>query len=244
MTMNMREKVLVIILAAIVILLGGFKILIEPAQKGLAAKNIEYQAALDNKVKADLNVLRAKGIDKENADLEKKIAVTETPFFPELKSDKVQLFFNDIITRTNITYTSFIITAPRPSQITNPASGFQPLEYPAKEAADAIYRINNNLPLPTTAPSDTKEADEAAVKEEKAIDLMEMSNVSMQFKGNFAQTNALLDAIKTSNRLARASTINISVGDDGVTTVTVTAECYGVKKFTSSDPLLKDTLVK
>jgi hypothetical protein len=244
MKMNTREKVLIIILAAIVILLGGFKLLIEPAQKDLSLKNTEYQTALDDKAKADLNVLRAKGIDKENSDLEKKITITEAPFFPELKSDKIQLFFNDIITRSNVIYTSFIITTPKPSQVLNPPSGLLQLGYPAKEASDAIYSINNKLPQPTAIPANPESKEATANVEEKAIDIMEMSTVSIQFKGNLAQTNVLIDAIKTSKRLARISSINISVDNEGITTVTVSAECYGVKKFTSVDPLLKDTLAK
>jgi hypothetical protein len=66
----------------------------------------------------------------------------------------------------------------------------------------------------------------------------------MQYTGTIAQTNLLIDDIKKSGRIARISSINISVDDKNVTTVTISAECFGVKKYTTTDVLLKDTLVK
>jgi hypothetical protein len=245
MKMNSREKVLIIILAAIVILLGGFKLLIEPAQNKLAAKKAEYETALDNKAKADLNVLRAKGIDKENADIEKKIVDTSAPFFPDIKNDKLQLFFNDIIVKDNINYSSFVMTPPAATQIINLPSLTDKLTYPAKDAALTIISINEGKPIASPTPIPTKAPTNGAnPNTEKVADLIEMCTVTMQYTGTIAQTNLLIDDIKKSGRIARISSINISVDDKNVTTVTISAECFGVKKYTTTDVLLKDTLVK
>lgn len=244
MKMNTREKVLIIILAAIVILLGGFKLLIEPALKQLDTKKAEYQTALNNKMTVDLNILRAKSIDKENEVLDKKVLASSTPFFPDIKNDKLQLFFNNILIKDNIVYSSFVMTPPAATQIINMPAYADDLNYPAKGAAIAILEINNKKPVasPTKAPSNA--AAPSNTNTTAAVDLLELSTVTMQYVGNIAQTNLLLDDIKNSGRITRISSLSVSVGEKGVTTITVSAQCYGVKKYTFEDVLLKDTLVK
>lgn len=244
MKMNTREKVLIIILAAIVILLGGFKLLIEPALKDYDAKKAEYQTALNNKMKVDLNILRAGTIDKENTELEKKVNLSSTPFFPDIKNDKLQLFFNNILVKDNISCSSFVMTPPSATQIINMPAYADNLKYPAKDAALAIIEINDKKPEADPAKASTDDASPSNPANKAPIDLLELSTVTMQYTGNIAQTNSLLDDLKKSGRIARVSSLSISLGDKGVTTITVTTQCYGVKKYTFEDILLKDTLVK
>jgi len=244
MKLNFREKALIIILAAIIILLGGFKLVIEPELKTLDTKKADYQTALNDKQTADINVLRAKSIDAENAALEAKISTEVQPFFPELKSDKVQVFFNGLTDAAGISFKSFNMTDPVATQINNPGSAGKGITYPANEAANGIESIESDKPIP--APTATPAPNNTDAQANQAPDLIEMTTVTMQFEGTTEQALKLLDGIKNSGKLIRVSACDIDVSLDSnnktTTTVTITAECFGVKKFTTGDPLSQDSL--
>jgi hypothetical protein len=242
MKMNSREKVLSIILAAVIILLGGFKFLIEPEMKAISLQQVEYQDAKDNKMTADANAVRATTIDEENEKIKMKIDAAVAPFFPEIKSDKMLLFFVEIMNKSNVSYNTFSVTEPAQAQIMNPARETESITYFAKEAADEIDRIDRNLPQPTAVPDSADSSDNEGDATPK--DTFEMSSVAIEFTGNIAQTKTLLDGIKSCGRIARVSNGSISIDQDGIATISLSVECFGVKKLTQIDPLLKDTLVK
>ena len=254
--MNNREKFLIIILAAAIILMGGFKLLIEPALKSLSSTNTAYIKAGQDITTYQEDKSRANRIDAENQKLETTISSDTAAFFPELTNDKIQLFFQNLANAAGISYSIFIMEPPVASQIINTTSTDSSIDYPAKDAADEIASINNGTPPPangdsssqaTTSSSETSSQVAASSTASAASnilpkDAIEMMIVTIQFDGSYDQALSLLNGIKSSGRTVRVSSFNMTTGNAGGTTVSISAECYGVQKFTDTDPLSKDTL--
>lgn len=239
MNMNSREKLLIIVLAAVIILMGGFKLLIEPQLKSLAATNISLKEAITKKQVADDNVLRADTIDSENKLLEAKIETAAAVFFPELKNDKIQIFFQDLANKTGVTFESLTMTDVTTTQIINQSGTNTDASYPAKEAADNISGIDNNQDVTNNTKSSAATSSQST---KQPVDTVEMMAVTIQFKSTYEQGIAMVNEIKNSKRTIRISTLNFTVGDDGQFTATISAECYGIVKLTDSDILSKDSL--
>lgn len=242
MSMNSREKFLFIVLAAVVILFGGFKLLIEPEMKNLSKAGSDLVIALGKKSISDNNIINIDSKKNDNVTLNEKVKTLVVPFFPELKNDKIHLFFNDIAEKIGISYTGLSLADVVTVQITNPAKEDKELSYPAKETANTIIDINNGKYVPPIVGTDTsaKKAKTSKV-EEKPKDLIEMMTVTITFNGTYEQTEAMIDAIKNSGRICRVSSVKISNNISGVTEITISAECFGIIKFVD-DPLSNDTL--
>ena len=243
--MNNREKFLIIILAAAIILMGGFKLMIEPALKSLSATNVAYIKAGQDKTTYQENKSRANRIGAENKKLETTISSDTASFFPELTNDKIQLFFQDLANTAGISYSIFIMEPPIASQIINTTSVDSSIDYPAKDDANEIASINNGTPPPVTSDTSSQDATSSTSSTVSKVlpkDLIEMMIVTIQFNGSYDQALSLLNGIKNSGRTVRVSSFNMSTGNTGGTIVSISAECYGVQKFTDTDPLSKDTL--
>lgn len=237
MNMNAREKFLIIILTALIILLGGFKLLIEPEIKRLVQVNTDFDMILGEKQKIQNNIIRSSVIDNENKNMEEKIKFEVEPFFPSLENDKVQIFFHNIADNIGIKYDSFIMTDKIPSRIINPVIAGDDITYPAKEAADEIDNINNNK---SNTPVTGKVSNPQSNQQTK--DIIEMMTVTMQFRATYEKTIALLDGIKNSSRIVRVSSVVMSANDQGLINANISVECYGIEKFTEGDEFSEDDL--
>ncbi len=242
--MSRREKFLIVLLAALVILLGGFKLLVEPQLKNLAAAKEELAAAENDQQQAEFNMAHAERIEAENTELDSKIGQKAQVFFPELQNDKVQMFFERLAGQANISFHYFHMD----KKTTGTIEGFTPqsdaLSYPAKDSASSIRSINGLEEKPSapaggqSGKQDTGKQDTG--KQDKGV--VEKMSVSMQFVGSYEQMKTFLDAIRNSGRTVRVSSLSSSVTDNGTLSVEVRAECFGIKKLTDTDPLINDTL--
>ncbi len=245
MKMNAREKFLFIVLAAVIILFGGFKFLIEPEITNFKNVGEEYAMQILNKMKSEKNVLE---IDKKKSDNETLIERAETisaPFFPELKNDKIHLFFQEIAVNTGINFKSFSMTRPITAQITSPAKDNKETVYPAKDNANTILDIINGKYETKTEDSETsttKSGKNTATTSKKPIDTIEMMPISCTFTCSFEQSKVFIDAVKNSNRLLRISQLKFTNNNDGTIEVNLNIECFGIKKFIEGDVLEKDSL--
>lgn len=235
--MNTREKFLIIILGAVVILMGGFKLLIEPKIKSLSGALVNYAEAQGKIQTAENNVLTAKSIDEQNKQLKESIKTGSANFFPELKSDKMQIFFQKLAEETGISYDSFVMTRPVASAISLQTAISEDITYPAKEAADGIEKIEKGDKDNSQESSSSSQAPNATVSDKQ---LLEMTVVSLQFRGTYEQGVRLLDALKNTKRILRISNVSISTQND-VLVVSISVECYGIKKLTADDELAKDS---
>ncbi len=141
MNMSAREKSLVIILAVLVILLGGFKFLIEPEIGKLLKASTEYAKAVVEKQRINNNSTIADSIDADNTNLQDKINGEAGIFLPELESDKVHIFFQKIMDNAGISADMFIMTDKMAMQISNQSFNVADITYPAKTAAENIVNI-------------------------------------------------------------------------------------------------------
>ena len=243
--MNSREKLLIIVLAAVVILLGGFKLLIEPEMKRFSNANAEYNQAANSWERALENKQQAETIEKSNQLLETEIAEKAGPFFPELEADKIHIFFDQLADGAGLKYESFTMTKKIVTQISVPRNAGSDTSYPAKDAVQGIEEINGE----SVNGSKTPAAESQPPKpNQQPKDLVEMMTVSIQFKGTYGQGLALVKKMTTSGRLIRISSFdmtkerNSDVNKNDIT-ISITAECFGVAKMTA-DELSLDTQPK
>jgi Tfp pilus assembly protein PilO len=231
--MSRREKFLVITLAAVIVLLGGFKLLVEPQIKNVALAKSELAQVLNDKNRIEQNSLQSAIIKDNNAKLESLIEQATIPFFPEIQTDKIHIFFQGLADKAGIRYHSFTMTNRTVSQIAPHQIIDTNFSYPAKNAAEEIKKLEGtDNQTPSAETSDSKEK------------LIEMITVSLQFEGSYQNSLALLDEINNSGRLVRISSLRMNKESDNQLSVSITAECYGILKFTGRDNLALDTLSK
>lgn len=228
--MKKRERFLLILLAAMIILLGGYKFLIEPQLAALASAKDELDLAQIEKQQAEENVRRAGEVARQNIELEEKIAEESGNFFPELENDKIHIFFDEIFSSVNLSYASLGMGARAVATITP----FKPVDnsifYPLKDSAASINIMNEREEVKDSSSSDNEEND---TELEKMI-------VSLQFNASYNQMKAFIDAIKNSERTVRIVSIS-TAGSDADLSVSMSAECFGLKKITD-DPLAENSL--
>ncbi|MDR1629273.1 MAG: hypothetical protein LBS36_03545 [Oscillospiraceae bacterium] len=267
--MRKRERYLIILLGFMIIVLGGYKSLIEPQYNKLLAAKKELQSAEDERQKSIENVRDAQAVEVSNAQLENDIRELYQAFFPELENDKVQIFFEDIAGSVGVSYTSFAMSEKSVSTI----EPFYPVEnsvsYPAKDAASSINVMNGaeepGAPA-VTEPSSQSQGDSAAASEPSSQKNdssqntttnpagggeVEKMDVTIQFDAGYDTISVFLDAIKNSGRMVRITAINIAQpsqsqeGEQGAANVlraNISVECFGLKKISDDDPLSKDSL--
>ncbi len=266
MNMSAREKMLVIVLAAMVILVGGFKFLIEPEIERLAKAGIEYDKVVAEKQKIKNNAILADTIDADNKNLESKISNESGIFLPELESDTVHIFIQGIMDKAGIEADTLTITDRMAKQILNPVSAVADIIYPAKTAAESIKDMENSNSLNSgtaasgqagtaqSGASQTTSAPQAGgvqkssqtaaqtASKQTAPDLVEMVAVTIQFQGQYDKCMKLLDEIKNSGRTVRITSFSMSATRTGQLAINVSVECYGMVKFTKGDPLNEESL--
>jgi len=236
--MSNRERFLFCILIAVVILLGGFKLLIEPQIKAYQQVKTDYDNALLDKKAMENNIRREDSIYTENQNLEENISKQASILFPQLENDKMQLFFNEIKEDVGIQFTSFVMAEIIAVPITNPTVPEASLTYPIKEDAEKINGINGE----GTADDSTAQNNSSENADSTGSDAVEMMSVSIQFEDTYDKALAFIDEIKNSGRTVRVSSVNMTTLDSEKVTISIIIECFGVEKFTS-DELSEDSLV-
>lgn len=229
--MNRRERFLIILLAAVAILLGGFKLLIEPELNLLNKAMADNAAVSADWIASQNNSALADSAAESNAALEERTREAATAFFPEIKPDNLQVFFSDLATQSGVIFTSYVTTAPAPAQVTTPSSPQTGITYPAKEAASDLLGEKAK---------GSSGAGGAKGKNTSSKDQVEMVVVSLQYTSAYGQTLAFLQAVRDSGRMMRVSSLAIS-GDGGRLSTSVSVECFGLKKL-SADSFSDDTL--
>ncbi|MGI6279342.1 MAG: hypothetical protein ACOYJS_02125 [Acutalibacteraceae bacterium] len=240
MKLNTREKLLIILLSALVILLGGYKLLIESAIQDISGLDSELNNAKSKKFQMQNDILLAKTIDQKNKELEEELKLALEPFFPSIENDKLQIFFQNIANNLSISFDSFVMAEKVATQITNnQIPAFDGPQYPAKDAVNEIIGIKENKAGEASAPANP-ETDQKADGQQN---LIELTVVSFETKCNYDKLNQILNAIRQSGRIMRVSSLSATPGgDSGTLNVSISVECYGIKKIDSSDSLLTSTL--
>ncbi len=233
--MNRREKALIVILAAVVILLGGFKLLIEPQIEYIAAAKEERTQAISNRDELEQNKLMETLMKNNNQELEQQILTDSVRFLPEIETDNLHIFFQKMAETVKIRYDSFTMTGKTITQVAKHQVVDFETSYPAKEAANQLREMNQS--------NKTSGENKPIVNNKTGSpdDLIEMVTVSLQFKGTYNQGLQLIDQINHSGRLIRISSLDMTQHEDKPFVVSITAECYGIAKNVN-DIFSADTL--
>ena len=232
--MNRREKFLIVLLAAVIILLGGFKLLIEPKMKKIAEAKTGLEQAQMLKQKIEGYSRQKAGIEKQIKALESSVVQESVRFLPELSTDSVHIFFQDMAERANVRYDSFTMTSKTTAQIKEHDIVNTELSYPAKDAVEGIDRIDNKNPADKSGQQDEKSS--RGSQNKQPADIIEMMVVSLQFKGTdkeniYKKSLDLIDRINKSKRMVRISSLDMTMNDRNELVISITAECFGIVKM-------------
>lgn len=242
MNMSIRERMMIFVLAALVILLGGFKFLIEPEIKRLGSAVEEKDRVYAERQKIRNEMIMGNSYAAENESLREKIITAQAAFMPELQSDRVHIFIQDKLDIAGITCDSLTIADKTAKQVINVQPPVNELVYPAKTAAEsleetdpAVAANNSDASKKTTGQTGSG----AATAGKLPGDLLEMMTVTVRFNGTYESMLRLIDAIRDSGRTARVTSVRINAitGSPGRLDVTVSAECYGIRKFIGEDAM-------
>ncbi|OJU12977.1 MAG: hypothetical protein BGN88_04855 [Clostridiales bacterium 43-6] len=227
MNISPRERLLLIALSAVVILFGGFKWLIEPGMKDVTQVQAKYDEARNNKNETIQKINLLNTIGAEITKKQEEAATESAPFFPQLSSDVVQLYFKKFFDLNGIKPTSFTISAPEVTQITPPAEILGGLTYPLGEAAAGI---ESDGAIKPTQKTETKETEKNPSKQQEvSVDSVEKVSVVIQFEGSHSQIVKFVNDIYNDKRRIRFTTIDISVTNEK-TVASINTELYGVVK--------------
>lgn len=211
------------LLVLVVVVLGGFKFLIEPQISRYGSLQLEYRTALDKDRANRTAVQQQKAVQEENSGLEPRMSEAVDRFFPELSTDIVTLFFDDMANKAGVSYRSFTVSNPVAAQI---GGGEQnsgaSLSYPMKQWVDSLEAMDADASASGGASSEASDL---------PADTVEKVTVTLQLQTMEANTLALIDHIRDSGKTVRVLSVTRSSTDDGREDVGITAECFGVKKL-------------
>lgn len=235
--MNAREKFLIVLLLALVILLGGYKFLIEPEIKRYTETAANYAAAQNDQATASNNAQDVQVINQNNSKLKAEISGKLPPFFPELNQEKTYLFFYELAAAAQVSFKTFTADAPVAAEVTNPEAENDSLDYPAKAIAGALDQTING----TSSASGVSKTGgtPAPASSGAAADAIEKMTVHMELEfvnaAEYDKAVAFADAIDLSGRMVRITSYDAVQDKDGKITVKIQAECYGIKKYVGDD---------
>lgn len=219
--MSGREKFLITLLAAVAILLGGFKLLIEPQMKKLAEANNRLAEAQAQQQELISNRNSAQTLEAANKDLRRQIGDESAQLFPTLSSDMIHIYFEDLAGAAGIQFRSLTMSEISFTQVMIPGKAAPGTGYPMKDAVDYL---NGNT-------SGTPEKSGSGDQKNSPPDTLEVMTVTLQFQSDYARTRDFLNRIKSGKRTAVVGGVNMSVGNDGAFSVNMTVHCYGAVKL-------------
>lgn len=232
MNMNTREKILVVLLAAVIILVGGYKLLVEPKLNQLNQLKADYTAAVAEMKRTENNRARAQEIADENERLEKGMQTAADAFFPSLQNDKIQVFFYRIADKLSLDFDSFTMVNTMITAVLPDTQTPDTLTYPAKDAADELRIILRGA---DASAGIGQKGGKAEGEGEGQTGLVEMMAVNLQFKADYEKTMLFLDELKNSGRLVRITSLNMTSDQEGGIAASISAECFGVEKIFGYD---------
>lgn len=229
--MNKRERVLVFLLLAVVILFGGFNFLIKPAMNSLteAQNRLEVKKAEFDTVQ--MLVTRKTSVIAENEELETRIKIATEEFFPELTIDKIQYFFTEQARKTDVTISSINMSTPTTTSITDSVIGESEISYGLKNTANSIASSIGVLP----------EQNPKSVSSSVASSELLCSDVSISCLGTYKNVMKFVDNLSSMNRTVATSSIVLSDMQSGDVTASLSIKMYMLEKL-SEDEILNETI--
>lgn len=236
MKVSPRERLLLVLLSAVVILFGGFKLLIEPGIKSLKQLKGNYQTAESNKIIANGNIIKAKNIDKQNKTLEDSIMNLEKPFFSELNQGNLLLWLNPFINSNGIKPKTLTLSPPVLQQMQLPVQQNTIAEYPMGDEANSMSDIDQGKQPATSAAATTVATSAANTSKDKPGDTVEMMAVAIEYNGTETQTKKFLDELYGSGKYLKVTSVICNTSYDSnkksyITDISVNIEFYGIAKI-------------
>lgn len=232
MKISKKEKFLLIILILVVIVLGGFKLLIEPRYDKLRTARQNFVEAEVKKKEADSFESKLKKLTDENIEIEEIINENSKNIMPKLESDKLNVYFNTILSELDIDILQLELSEVTSERITPYVNLGKYHEYKAYLTAQNIKSIkekNEVIPVQENTKEDNPEEDLSFAIEKRSV--------SITFTGSYNKLNQFLDAVRDTGRTVYVNTIGITSAGGSNLNYVVVFDCYGIDKINTVDLL-------
>lgn len=238
MSLNSREKILLIAFTLFLIIILGFKFMILPAVGSLSTDSqnlLHTQLKIDD---ANLKTVQSKSVDAKVSKALTDAKSAASSLLPSLDKPSMQVYFLDLAKTSGFTVNS--INIGDPAAASSPASDSKPgssssSSSPSKStSSDAGSSAEPDYAMKTYANQfkGTSSSGKTSAKTGEAM----MSTVDMKMTGNFAAAKSYLNAIRDSKRSIVVSSFKCST-QDNIFTFEITMQCYAAQKLDNSDTI-------
>lgn len=236
--MKSTEKFLIFALAAVIVIVCGYKFLISPSLTTLTNAQSDYLSYNAKLAEANTYISMVQQYKDEFKKEQASSVSLSDKFFPELYNDKIHIFISNLTSNVGLNTASFNLADPVAQSITNPTGSKKELTYDAKSFSDYINSYANGKSNSQAQKSSQATTNKAVT----ASDNIEMMTVVVKYNDSYEKTLQFLQQIESCGRNARVVYCQVLKDNDKLST-TINIECYGVKKFTT-DKILEDNLSK
>lgn len=226
MILSYREKILIVLLLVVAVLYLGIQFLIMPAYDSYSKNKITLSEVSDKKTLAESNAITAPNINKSLLSAQEKALAAADPFLPNLDSDILFSWVNNIVASQGLIIQQINITEPKIIEIQKPDSKTQATSYPINDFANIIKDVKSNIPTTATNSGTDKVSQNAVIMSEITLTMKDQNN-------GMPNTRGFLDAIIAQNRTANVASFSVARNDKNEMGLTCTLYCYAVQKLDS-----------
>lgn len=242
MSLSIREKVLLLVLAAIAILFLGGKFLVAPAVQQLAKDSVDFVTTELKVTDANSKISLSKNIDQNLAkalDLAKSSA---EPLLPSLDNPSLHVWILNTAKKSGLDLQSATFGNPTPcaapSTETYSSSGSNSTANSSTLAAqsdsvDYLMKRYADIYLGKTEQQKNSNTVNSAI----------MTSATIRLAGNYSAVLAFLDQVRDANRCVIVSSFNCAKQGNGVI-CDLTLQFYASEKPDNSDTIFNWTLSK
>ena len=252
MSLSVREKILLFLLAIIAIAFLGLKFLIFP----LYQQNVKnYNRLKGLTVSQETAAQKVSGAKSASSNLQKeeaKAVSTATSILPEPQNYQLNVWVVNLAQSTGLAVNSISFSSPVAADITATASNTNnsnnSSSVTANSVSDYLMREYAQSYLTGSASSSSNASNTSSAssaigspssKSSATGGLLKIS-VNLEMTGqNIGQVEQFLNAVKNSKKTVVVTTIDSSMQQDKTYSVNATIDCYGAEKLDNSDTTFK-----
>ncbi len=235
MKLSKREKTMLIVLAAILVLGGAYYLLLKPQMEKLDHLNDERDSLIMSLQSVESELVKNKKVDEKFELLYNKIEEKTRPFYPEILQDRIILIINALIAESEIDSSSLVFSdikiIPFETGVDEPISLI-----PLQEVVNRYYDIadeNKDISDKTASAKGTPAKDASAGENNPRI--IPVMSATIQYQGTFEH---ITDFIKNTEALERTIVINnfsISIQEENTLNGSIQLDFYALPKIHLQD---------
>lgn len=228
MKLSTREKLMLVVLAAVALIVASYYFLFQPqidkiqALKAEDANNKAMMEAMQRELESGGQ------LDAQVNELNAKLAEKTRQFYPEALQDKLILAFDEILARTGTTSDSYTFGPLTASQAAAPQTAETQAQSSAQSrsptANDIAAQYNQILGIADGQPAAQPVADQSAAQ--KPDTQVQYMNVSLKISGTYDGVMNFIKELEASNKAIRINDLNITMSDTGMATGSISVDFY------------------